>query len=251
MKGDFDMVYTEEQCKRLLEECGMENTIRKPTKKLYQYRNGKSEDGHIYDIDNLYDNKVWASAACYFNDPYDCSLLLNTDIYGEEDRNYLQECMKTTSRSIAKYCFVSCFSEKNKSLCMWAYYANNHQGFCVEYEKKSLKNVFPINYNNEILPFNCNLSFDKLVFKSALNKSEDWVHEREWRMLSYRKVTEVPQKGILLESCKPTKIYLGCKINNNLEEAISQYCKKEKVDLDRMEMSTTRYELIPQKVFKF
>lgn len=246
------MIYTEEeQCKILLEKYGMDNTMKKRPKKLYQYRSGKSEDGHIYDIDNLYHNKVWASAACHFNDPYDSSLLLDIDIYGEKYKKYLQECLKTTSRNIAQHCYISCFSEKNNSLCMWAYYANNHEGFCVEYDINLLKNVLPINYNNAILPFNCNLTFDMLIFKSALNKSEDWIHEKEWRMLSFEKVTEEPKKGILLESCKPSKVYLGCKINNHLEETITRYCKKEKVDLNRMEISTTRYELIPKEVFKF
>ena len=53
---------------------------------------------------------------------------------------------------------VSCFSEVNDSIVIWSHYANNHKGFCLEYDFKSLgfndiraTSLCPVIYQKEIL----------------------------------------------------------------------------------------------------
>lgn len=71
---------------------------------------------------------------------------------------------------------VSCFSERNDSILMWAYYANSHKGICVEYDfsdKEIKQKVGCVAYEKK-RNFNSN-NWYKL-------KSNCWRHEKEWRM---------------------------------------------------------------------
>lgn len=59
--------------------------------------------------------------------------------------------------ALKEYLFVSCFSEDPKSILMWSHYANEHTGFCVEYDFKSLgpnshltRLLFPVIYTDKI-----------------------------------------------------------------------------------------------------
>lgn len=87
---------------------------------------------------------------------------------------------------------IACLSELDDSLLMWAHYANNHRGMCVEYElleiNKQLKfTPVPIIYSEERVCFNSlNLSeiekdTTKIFIESLTSKSPEWNYEKEWR----------------------------------------------------------------------
>lgn len=66
---------------------------------------------------------------------------------------------------------VSCFTEDYKSILMWSHYAEDHTGFCVKYDFKSLghnhhltRNLFPVIYTNEVFPV------DDYVYQSMYSK---------------------------------------------------------------------------------
>ncbi len=51
--------------------------------------------------------------------------------------------------------FVFCFSEVWDSILMWAHYANNYNGYCIEYDVKQVKkymtdNLYPVLYEKEV-----------------------------------------------------------------------------------------------------
>lgn len=226
---------------------------------LCQYRSGKIVKKlfrkHIYDIDNLYHNKVWASAASRFNDPFDCRPLINVDSPYDEDR------LKTFYKSLFKFgnkfmehTYVSCFARKEDSLCMWSYYADNHKGFCTEYDANTLiaeELVVPVDYSNETISISKNVEDEKMLLKGTVTKSEDWKHEEEWRMVSCEGPDQPLKNGKFLKSCKPSKVYLGCRSEDYLIKAMIEYCQKEKVDLDKMEVDSSSYKLIKKEILKF
>ena len=95
---------------------------------------------------------------------------------------------------------VYCFAEKRDSIVMWAHYANNHQGCCLEFNFQGHlyqsvekgRSCFPFLLLNRViysdrypthafgeegLPHNKNSSYR--------SKSEDWKYENEWRALVY------------------------------------------------------------------
>lgn len=127
---------------------------------------------------------------------------------------------------------------------MWAYYANNHRGYCIEYkfDEEQKKSVFPVSYdlyryeaisiisniineevdvivNNptlsakdriELVSNKTSISND-LIFLSIAAKNISWEHEKEYRIISSAKNDYF--------QASPSKIYIGM----NCEE---RYCQR-------------------------
>lgn len=79
----------------------------------------------------------------------------------EISRNIVQNIKShsTDFNKLREYLLVSCFSEDYRSILMWSHYAEDHTGFCVQYDFKSLGNnshltriLYPIFYTNKIFP---------------------------------------------------------------------------------------------------
>lgn len=226
---------------------------------LYQYRSGKIVkrffSKQIYDIDNLYQNKVWASAASRFNDPFDCRPLINVDSPYEEDKvkEFYKSLLKLGNKFM-EHTYVSCFVSREDSLCMWSYYADNHKGICTEYDSNALitgELVVPVDYSNETFSISKDVENEKMLLKGSVTKSKDWKHEEEWRMVSCEDPDLPAKNGKLLTACKPSKVYLGCRSEDYLIKEVMKYCQKEKVDLDKMEVDPSSYKLIKKEIFKF
>ncbi|MCW8039770.1 DUF2971 domain-containing protein [Acinetobacter entericus] len=93
---------------------------------------------------------------------------------------------------------------------LWAYYANSHKGFCIEYDLdellkiNDLKTYFDVNYGDiNKLNFGSafvNNSINKLLKLILGNKSNAWIHEDEIRLLTEssgsKKISEDAITGI-------------------------------------------------------
>ena len=75
---------------------------------------------------------------------------------------------------------ISCFSERGDSMLLWAYYANNYKGVCLEFDIESdpllSKYCSKVNYTR---------AFGKNTYEYDYYflKSEEWSHEQEWRIV--------------------------------------------------------------------
>ena len=79
---------------------------------------------------------------------------------------------------------VSCFSEQNDSILMWAYYANGYKGICVEYDFSDMENKKRMSRV---------LYKEKRTFSSKFwyrIKAHCWKHEKEWRMVQRPPIEE-------------------------------------------------------------
>lgn len=113
-------------------DCG-ELTIR-----LFQYRPAKDDI-----VNGLKSGMIHLGSPIRFNDPYDglmrwndksVSELLNDSRYGNVLAKHFIIDSDTLAVSIRNRFRISCFSEIPDSPLMWAHYADNGRGFCVEYE---------------------------------------------------------------------------------------------------------------------
>lgn len=246
----------------------------------------KDNDDNDY-LSTLENDELWVSSPLNFNDPFDCVLnidyrdqicelvkpltsqigisndQLKQHVASKEVYDELEEKLSKSDREVTKCIFVSCFSEKCNinSLVMWAHYAKNHTGICVEYDyreanKKRLKNatILPINYTDtrkmktilkddlhECREFHLNIAF---------TKSKEWKYEKEWRLLEIEDRSKKGSNGFKIPFIKPKSIYLGCKISDKLKKDIIKLCNQKNIEVYQMNMVKGSFKLNSEKIEK-
>jgi hypothetical protein len=148
------------------------------------------------------------------------------------------------------------FSARMDSTLMWAHYAQNHQGFCIEYDIKSLppddlrsRFMFPVVYQDEVFDATeCMLRVDTPEFNSihlnraALIKGVDWSYEEEWRLVFANSLLEEPQ---VCKMPTPKAVYLGSHICSKNEAALKEICTKKGISMFKMKHSRHRFSMTP------
>ena len=160
--------------------------------------------------------------------------LLNNIVY-ETDDSHIFEDLGSIINNIHYQgsTVIRCFSEINNSILMWSHYAENHKGFCLEYDFKTLGinheinvNLFPVIYRPKLFNidkhlFNNDNSLNYFSFiLAAIHKSKEWEYEKEWRLIFPLKNAEQ-----LYDVPYPTKVIAGAKIteqNKALIKDVSQ-----------------------------
>lgn len=181
-------------------------------------------------------------------------------------------------------CGIACFTESEKptSLPMWAHYAENHQGICVEYSTEELLKLsscgsdvlFPVFYSDEMQDFtreflkagvlyypdlieSCNTNDyhpygDKLVEFGWENKyiqnfgsqkATAWEPENEWRLIYPLPDTESQDKRLL--PVPISAIYLGTDISDENAKMLKEAVQtySPEISLYRMRIRPERFEL--------
>jgi hypothetical protein len=149
---------------------------------------------------------------------------------------------------------------------MWAHYANGHQGVCLLYDTTILSDslhqthLFPVKYTKQIPDMVHEVTNKKraVSFKSlelcVTKKHEDWSYEKEWRLIYhqghfYSKKDDVPDEyfktGKIIRFCKPSKIYIGYKVNTQIEDFFREVVGGLGIDVIKMEL--TPYGLLEAK----
>ena len=111
---------------------------------LYKYYSDRQEK-----LETVKHNKMWYSAPCNFNDVFDCDMSMDEEgifqsilqMYPDKRgiregspiwRDLLKTCRQQIRTFQSSYDIlksrmgISCLSESDDSLLMWAHYANNH-----------------------------------------------------------------------------------------------------------------------------
>ena len=129
-----------------------------------------------------------------------------------EDNDYTNSQVQKLAEDIedADNMGIYCFSRENDSIIMWAHYANNHQGCCLEFnfqehEFRSVekgKFCFPFSFLHSVkysdkypTPTFGEESVPHQGTNSYMCKSKDWKYENEWRALMYDKRVRSPISG--------------------------------------------------------
>lgn len=249
---------------------------------LYKYYDDTPEK-----FTTIKNNKMWYSAPCNFNDVFDCDIPIDSEKIFHSAltmapcnikqgsptwRNLKAEVskgIKVLSNEFVKLkkeMGVSCFSESSGSLLMWAHYAHNHRGICVEYNLLEIKNMLdftpiPVIYSEERTCFDSlnsqNIEKDafKVFIHSLTSKSPEWNYEKEWRIIRDQKACgdrwNTDKKGALLEMVRPKSITLGCAANPEFEQEIRDYCSSNKINLYKMEKDPIQYRINKKVILDF
>lgn len=106
---------------------------------------------------------------------------------------------------------------------MWAFYADNHTGCCIELEiKTKLKDwhFIPINYTDRIIDINNKNATIENIFS---NKSTPWKYEQEVRYIRTVPPKSNNRKRYLNISI--TRIFLGIRMSENDKNFIHKLLK--------------------------
>ena len=186
--------------------------------KLYKY-----EPFTDLTLKNLKRQSVYFASPTGFNDPYDCAItLLIQDLSDEQIntlRQYYRDCQEITdeigneierlpdeafinmiervvtdvfSEQTIKFRTangITCLSETNDDLLMWAHYGGKYEGFCLEFDTRyePFNNARKVKYSYsipKINPLPCIINDDVEQFLDLFClKSKSWEYEKEWRIL--------------------------------------------------------------------
>ncbi len=145
---------------------------------------------------------------------------------------------------------TTCLSENPKSILMWSHYADQHKGFCIEYDFNKaigtdfpLKHLLKVTYSDDMIAINLqtliqglrkkmdpNYMKDSAIsqlsaetcLKAILTKNSAWEYEKEWRIVldnfSNIKIEKIPYA---------TKIILGINIEEKNKAALLKITKEK------------------------
>ena len=271
---------TSEKIKAII-DVGRYYTCYAPTS-LYKYYSDDSRN-----LEAVKNNQMWYSAPCNFNDVFDCTITIEEkDIFDCALRmasekmeirvgsQMWKKVKEVTNQQIRKFLSdfedlrtrmgIACLSEIDDSLLMWAHYASNHSGICVEYELLEFNSQLhfspvPIVYTDERVCIHTleTLAMDiqGLFIESLTSKSPEWSYEREWRIIrddgACGDKWDNVKRGALLEATRPKSITLGCMAKPEYEKDVRKYCEENRVNLYKMEKSRVNYRLEKTTVLQF
>jgi hypothetical protein len=164
-----------------------------------------------------------------------------------------KEALSATHKDSLKVCS---FSETQYSIIMWSHYADQHRGFCIEYETESLppehlllRMLYPVIYSKKLFDGTkyyraalenkqgFNILFPTLA---ALHKSPEWKYEKEWRLV-------IPANMIKAASPwrvpTPKRLYLGSRMTDHNKQQILRICKKKGIEVHNMHLKIGSFSL--------
>lgn len=172
--------------------------------KVYKYRSA----GEYFkrDLKSISENYFYAPNAEKLNDPCETLVLserikTQTNIFGKlfgkkskenltDLHNKLDNFISTKEKA-GIYSLSKSFNDE----LLWAHYANNHKGFCIEYDfeiltdKNSFYNFYPFDVEYSSNPPEIDISdisskHQNILKKIAGTKSDKWSYEQEKRILT-------------------------------------------------------------------
>ena len=179
----------------------------------------------------------------------------------------LKELRKSVVR-VTSFADISRFKLKSY-IELWAHYAQNHEGFCVEYDLTKpimdnkenamvLGGLLPCEYGSRqvvlskrkvykyvnMIPFTTyeQMEFDKSILLSFLTKSSSWRYENEWRLLLPIDICKIYENMIPFFPIKA--IYIGCRMPIDNQEYLYRFAQCRNIDVYNMNMHEYNFELV-------
>ncbi len=148
---------------------------------------------------------------------------------------------------------VCCFSTIEDSILMWSHYADNHEGFCVGYNFREIKNdltelMLPVRYNDKPLDITNLFAPDlnrSLLINALTRKSKQWSYENEWRLIVLSKNKD---NGQLEKVPVPKKIFLGFKMCEDRKKEIIEIAKAKDMEVYQMNKKIGEYKLHSERI---
>lgn len=206
----------------------------------------------------LADDCNWYENPINQNDPFDMKMGYIDEQYAKKSGfpdNLIEAERKILSNLVGKMLLCSFVDSDYSNLPMWAYYANNYQGYCVNYKINRKEVFFKVIYQKNKIRLNelfvtymqfCLLEgkgydiekgLDTIAFLARLVfslKHSSWRHEKEYRIICPL-YEEIGQRISNIEmGLEVNDITIGLKCKPEYKERIMQIAKNRKIVLSAM-----------------
>jgi hypothetical protein len=156
---------------------------------------------------------------------------------------------------------VCSFSAIHDSIIMWSHYADNHKGFCVEYELEPLLdshacwvNLYKVIYSPKLYDLtrwaelvigpNRDQSNPVYPLLATIHKVDGWRYEEEWRLvLLESKMTDDRNYHVPT----PVRVFLGSKMETSNKKEIRAICQERNIQVWEMYRATNSFELMAKR----
>lgn len=219
--------------------------------KLYKYRYGSKRD-----LESLQNNYFYAPHAVALNDPSE-NLFNEQDIYSElevfeslsglstsEIKKQVEDLCKKVRAETGIFSLSKIFNDE----LLWAYYADSHSGFCIEYDFEKIADLraFSSAFEVEYADKRPNLKLHNVIrgeekaiedfWKiTAGTKSKKWKHEQEFRIC-------IEPFGQFIYDYRAVKaIYFGMRMpklkkdlakdNNKRSDSLAKVCQQQVMEV--------------------
>lgn len=149
---------------------------------------------------------------------------------------------------------ICSFSAVHDSIIMWGHYAQDHKGFCIEYDVLNSfdhirrRMLCPVVYSNDL--FDATKYFEAAILYptkfnntfavvAALYKSPEWKYEQEWRLIYPGGI--VPTGNYAMGT--PSRVFLGSRIADADRMQLTAICRANKIECHQMRLSANSFKL--------
>jgi hypothetical protein len=204
-----------------------------------------------YNIEGFKKSYLYYSNYSNFNDPFDCNIeLITFDKARKRTRHKRkEEILKENFKNLG----VCCFSRNVNSILMWAHYASNHRGFCLEfYSNRSLDGINPLDviYSNNFIKAAYYNNQKDALFHLIYTKAKDWEYEKELRSIQINLLNDEARK-IAYKKEELKSIYLGVNIESNIKQQLLDIVDKvynKRVEVYQGVLSSLNFEINWERV---
>lgn len=173
---------------------------------LYRYRSLAGKKRLTQELDSLEESYIWSGDLDSMNDPMEG--FFNPSIRLMDSPDY-QEVFNGMKHSIIG---ISSFSDTHENELMWAHYAANYTGICIEYYPLRLRDSLSSRYKIVRVGYSDNpprisIKEKEIAERKMLShKKFSWSYEREWRVLGPRGQAKIADDCV-------RRVYLGNRIS--------------------------------------
>ena len=198
-------------------------------RKLYRYRSVEELDREIEAIVQGY---LYCSSYKNLNDPME-GLYTSSDVLrGSNNYQTVRKAIRDDKANIG----ICSLSETHDHELMWAHYADQFSGICVEYNFSQLLSSLPDDVNFVRMFYD---EHGPTVFRSKKPPTElakmvlsyknyRWLYEREWRMFAKRGKISYGKRNCV------THVYLGYRMKSFERNKIQSALRKLKISTSLM-----------------
>ncbi len=200
---------------------------------LYKYKGIQTIEDMDRAVDIIKNNRIYIPTRTQLNDPLECKYIpqMTFAIAGNWITSSAQRVSYIVESIMDKYRILS-LSSDGKNLQMWAHYANNYSGICIEFKNTGeFEQAQSVKYTSEPPDFKTLFELDppeidKWVRESYFIKSMGWSYESEYRIIKSEseKYLQISDNGIV-------SVTIGHKLPKNCMDYIYKICKEKSISV--------------------